>query len=797
MSPTSQVWLAALLSPPYAAYHWSEPDQPPSEVWRPGLRALAPLGRSARMVLLLKRESLPESEKKLALKPLLWPAERAPLLAPWYLDLAEQLALRQMRGLGQVLGSLLPLGLRSGKLRFELRGDGKTRKFEPKSLFALNDEARAELAAAWLEGRMRAVEARREPEIFCQALQEPPWPLRPAARRQIEAMELLWERGGMERKLFLKTLGAGGSEVMAALAAKGLVSIGPRVEEKDADELAPLASEDPDEQSLGPDALIFNPEQAQAFEALREAFDSKQGGARLLFGVTGSGKTAVYLALCKRCLQAGRSAYLLAPEIALAMNLYKAARAWFPELAASGGLHFSHGSQSPRKREATFRAVAEANTPVLVVGARSALFLPVADPGLVVLDEEHDAAFKQDERLNYQAKEIGWHLAQRSGGLLVLGSATPDVKTYYAAEQGLAPAVRMTQRAVGAQLPTVRVVDIRGQSATEQLLAQETIDALKATIERGEQGIVLINRRGYAPLMYCLDCGTVAKCPECEIGLTYHKARERLVCHYCGLSRPFPLICSCGGSHYLPMGEGAERLEESLAALVPPTARVLRLDRDATRRVGSLEEILGAFGRGEAQLMVGTQMLAKGHHFPLVTSVVVADADLGLHLPDYRAMERAFQLLVQVAGRAGRGEKPGEVLIQTRDPNHPCWSFVRENDYLGFYAAELEVRRKRRYPPFVKLALLRAQFAADWEEGVRTLNELARCGREAGKELGVQFLGPAPAPLRMLRGWKRFHCLLKAESWPAIRSVYARAIERLPVSAKLKVSLDLDPVDML
>jgi primosomal protein N' (replication factor Y) len=751
------------------------------------------------MVLLLKREPLPESEKNLTLKPLLWPAERAPLLTPWYLDLAEQLALRQMRSLGQVLGSLLPLGLRSGKLRFELRGDGKARKIDPKSLFALNDDARAELAAAWLEGRMRAVESRREPDIVCQALQEPPWPLRPAARRQIEAMELLWERGGMERKLFLKTLGAGGSEVMAALAAKGLVSIGPRVEEKDAEDpelLAAVSAEDGAE-GRGPEALVFNEEQAQAYEMLRDALDARQGGARLLFGVTGSGKTAVYLALCKHCLESGRSAYLLAPEIALAMNLYKAARAWFPELAASGGLHFSHGSQSPQKREATFRAVAEATAPVLVVGARSALFLPVLDPGLVVLDEEHDAAFKQDERLNYQAKEIGWHLARRSRGLLVLGSATPDVKTYYAAEQGLAPAARMTRRAAGNELPAMRVVDIRGQSATEQLLAEETIDALKATIARGEQAIILINRRGYAPLMYCLDCGTVAKCPECEIGLTYHKARERLVCHYCGLSRPFPLICNCGGSHYLPMGEGAERLEESLSTLVPPTARVLRLDRDTTRSPGRLEGILGAFGRGEAQLMVGTQMLAKGHHFPQVTNVVVADADLGLHLPDYRAMERAFQLLVQVAGRAGRGEKPGEVFIQTRDPSHPCWAFVRENDYLGFYHAELEVRRKRRYPPFVKLGLLRVQHAADWEEGARVLGEIAKCGREAGRELGVQFLGPAPAPLRMLRGWKRFHCLLKAEGWPAVRATYGRILERLPVSAKLRISLDLDPVDML
>ena len=825
----SRAWLAALMSPPYAALHWSAPGYLPDAIWQPGLRVLVPLGNSIRLAVLLHPASAPKigvsggtlstanvdplaPPASIELKPLLWPAEREPLLAAWYLDLAEQLALRQMRSPGQVLGSLLPLGLRKTNVRFEVRGGVKTRKLDPKALKALAAAWRPELAgsteldklaADWLEGRMVAVEARSEQIVYCTVAKDPPWPLRPAARRQIEAMEYLWERGSLDRKLLIKALGDSGREIVATLATKGLITIGARPDDDHCDHGAATATPDPEcntdaNEGAGPDNIVFNPAQAAALEALRAALDDPIGCTRLLFGVTGSGKTAVYLSLAQSCLAQGRSVFLLAPELALALNLYKAARAWFPEHVASGALHFYHGYQSAARRERTFREVAGAVGPVLAVGTRSTLFLPVADPGLVVLDEEHDGSFKQDERMQYQAKEVAFFLVRRSGGLLLLGSATPDVKTYYAAEQGAATAVVLEHRAGGGELPAIRLVDIRGQTVTDHLLAAETTTALKQTLARGEQAIILLNRRGYAPLMYCLDCGIVAKCPDCEIGLTYHKGRERLVCHYCGLSRPFPLICpGCGGCHYLPMGEGTEKLEESLSALVPPTARVLRLDRDSTRKPGRMEEILESFGRGEAQLMVGTQMLSKGHHFPEVTTVVVADADMGLNLPDYRATERTFQLLVQVAGRAGRGEKPGEVLIQTRDPSNASWGFVRTGDYLGFYRTELELRRKRRYPPFVKLGLIRIQFALSFENGPRVLSEASRLGREVGKSLGVQFLGPAPAPLRMLRGWKRFHCLLKSEDWPSIRAVYGRLRAGLPASEQLRLALDLDPVDML
>ena len=342
--------------------------------------------------------------------------------------------------------------------------------------------------------------------------------------------------------------------------------------------------------------------------------------------------------------------------MALALKLRRDASHRIPDFP----IFLFHGYQSPSRREQIFRELAARKKPCLVVGTRSSLFLPLPHPGLIVLDEEHDSSFKQDEGLHYQAKEVAWYRASRNRALLLLGSATPDVKTFHAAEQGLFPRADLPHRVGGGSLPAIELIDIR-RNSSRSLLAPASVETLRETVLRGEQAVVLLNRRGYSPLMYCLDCGQTARCPHCDIGLTYHKRREQLVCHYCGHTRPFPSPCPrCGGLQYLPMGEGTERLEERLAGeeligALPPGGRILRLDRDSTRRPGSMEEILNAFARQEAQVLIGTQMLSKGHHFPHVTLALIADADLGLNLPDYRAAERTFELLLQSAGRAGRG----------------------------------------------------------------------------------------------------------------------------------------------
>ena len=446
-------------------------------------------------------------------------------------------------------------------------------------------------------------------------------------------------------------------------------------------------------------------------------------------------------------------------------------------------------------REKTFRELAKRREPCLVVGTRSALFLPLPSLGAVVLDEEHDSSFKQDEGLTYQAKEVAWFRIAQAKGLLVLGSATPDLKTFYAVREAKIPVSTLPARVGGGTLPSIRLVDIRSMNCVESILAPETLSALKQTVEQGDQAVILLNRRGYAPLMYCIDCGKVARCPHCDIGLTYHKGRERLVCHYCGYSVPFPSPCpSCKGLHFHPMGQGTERVEEYIGTLLPPGGRVLRLDRDSTRRPGRMEEILESFARQEAQVLVGTQMLSKGHHFPHVTLAVVADGDIGLNLPDYRAAERTFQLLVQSSGRAGRGEKPGQVIIQTRDVNHYCWQYVKNGDYEGFYDYEIALRKRRRYPPFINLALLRISYPMDWADGPTQLARITALLRSESK--GVTVLGPAPAPLPLLRGRRRFQCLLKAGDWQSIRALYAVLLP-LASPPNLRISLDIDPVNML
>ncbi len=783
------LWRAILTSPPYAALTYARPTWFP-EPW-PGQRVLAPVGRGVRAAVIEGPEqAAPEG---VALKELLWPLDREPLLDAAWMDMARNLAARQMAPLGRILEAVLPRGLRTSQLTFALAdrvGGRFPAGLPPRALGGLGEADRMALMDVWLAGNMRvrvhpAKEAReRQVSLAC----DPPWPVRPNARKRIELLDFLLAEGPQSLEALARTLGPGAPALAQALAKAELVRVSYTVGE-----------DDPFESEAGACAvnggeLANTGEQETALAVLREALDSSRPESVLVHGVTGSGKTHVYLELAARCLESGRSAILLAPEVALACALWRAVSARFPDAERV----FYHGYQSPARREASFLRLGHGTRPALVVGTRSALFLPVRKLGMVVLDEEHDESFKQEERLSYQAKEVAHFRVGGQGGLLVLGSATPDLKTFHAAGAGRIPLVRMTRRAGGGTLPSVRVLDITNLRDPETPLADEAQERLRETLAAGEQAMILLNRRGYAPLMYCLDCGQTVRCPDCHVGLTWHKRSGRLVCHYCGHTLSWPMLCpGCGTGNFLPLGEGTERLEEQLRALVPDSGRILRLDRDSARRQERLEDILGRFAKGEAQVLVGTQMLAKGHHFPDVTLVVAVNADLGLNLPDYRAAERAFQLMVQVSGRAGRGERPGEVLIQTRNPGLPFWKFVVEGDYQGFYEREIALREKYRYPPFVKLALLRLSFPADWEEGGAAVAAFGKALREAARPLSVTALGPAPAPLARLRGRKRYHCLLKASDWPAIRALFARLHRDNPSPRHLRLDLDLDPVNML
>lgn len=799
----SQILALALLVPPYMKLYYSATPHLPKEYWQIGLRVAVPLGerKIACPAVVLECNCDPANVPVgVILKNVIWGLEKAPILSASYLAMIHQLAVRQMQTDGQVLGMLLPSSLRTTQVRFRVRDGGRGKSLLARNIAHMTEDELAQFATAWQNGNVSLElplqdEAKKD---ICHIMQDPPWAIRPNAKSQLELMEYLWNKGACSRRSLLQALGTKMQSTLNTLIEHKLVRIAPP-ELLDMDkafgELTKTSKSEIEEALQDQAPYTLTEAQAHAVQECTASMQAKNAASYLLFGITGSGKTAVYMELVKNALHAGRSVLLLAPEIALACKLQHDVEKRFPRLPVM----LYHGYQSAAERELRFRAVAENEThgiPQIIVGTRSALFLPLQNIGAIVLDEEHDSSFKQDERLNYQAKEVAWFRIAQSRGVLVLGSATPDIKSFQAVQTGQMQVLELTERVGGGTLPQIELVDMRKHAATEHILAAPTLERLKETVARGEQAVVLLNRRGYAPLMYCLDCGTVAHCPHCDIGLTYHKGRERLVCHYCGYSEPFPSPCAkCKSLHFLPMGEGTERLEETLASILPNKNSVLRLDHDSTRRQGRMEAILQAFEREEAQVLVGTQMLSKGHHFPSVTLAIVADGDLGLNMPDYRATERTFQLLVQAAGRAGRGEKAGTVLIQTRDPKHYCWDFIRNCDYTGFFAHELALRQKRKYPPFIKLALIRISYALDWQEGQKAVQDLAKSVQDFGRAHGIQVLGPAPAPLAMLRGRKRFHCLVKGHDWAALRTLYAKV--QAEVSPKLRVTLDIDPVNML
>lgn len=855
----------ALFSPPYSVLTYTLPAYLPHECWQVGQRVAAPLGNGLRAgIIVALEESAPAmpalaatKAEGMVFKPLLWPLEQEPLLSSAYQELARQLALRHTTTLGKILGHLLPAGLRATGVTLRFFGTGKPRELKLNRLKNLGEGELAQLGALWAADQATVSEAKTDPldREVCALAGDPPWPVKPGAKKQIALLEFLFAHGTVPRRRLVDAFGTTVNTTLQTMAERGLVRIAPvgsspvmrqggegggtaeRGSGQPASEVEQffLAGQEPAQladdclsQDIGvveeaslvqefgleaaelvhpggdpslllpSDALLpvhftLTPHQRTVLDPLAEALAAHKAETRLLFGVTGSGKTAVYLELARQALLRGRSVLLLAPEVALAYKLWGDL-----EHAMPGATRFLfHGYQSQAAREAAFRALARQQTPCVVVGTRSALFLPMPPLGLIVLDEEHDASFKQDEGFVYQAKEVAWFRAGQEHAMLLLGSASPDVKTYHAATLGRIQVHTLTERVGGGALPEVSFVTLGRGRADAELLAQESKLALCETVERGEQAVILLNRRGYAPQMYCLGCGQVVKCPHCDIGLAYHKARERLLCHYCGYVVPFPSPCSnCKGLHFLPMGEGTEKVEESLATLLPSGTSVLRLDRDSTRRPGSMEDILARFARGEASVLVGTQMLSKGHHFPNVTLAVVADADLGLNLPDYRAAERTFQLLLQASGRAGRGVKPGKVLVQTRDPQHYCWQYVKDADFLGFYEREIALRERRRYPPFVRLALIRLSYPMGEEKGQDAIARIGKTLREEGKALGLQVLGPAPAPMPLLQGRRRFHCLIKGADWQPLRTLFAKATEQNP-GRVLRITLDLDPVSLM
>ncbi len=791
----------ALLTPPYSTLTYVLPSYLSMEVWEIGMRVAIPLGNGTfRVGIILEiSDNSPNMPENVVLRPVVWPMERTSLLSFNYLAMIKQLALRQLSTEGRILGNVLPAGLKTTK-NIKLRkfhASDKPIFYKLRELNSLDLETKNALGLDYLEQKAEvlalAEDSAKTERIVLTA--SPPWNIRANANKQRELLDFLMHHGDLSRAKLKQKL-PHCVDVISSLVQKKMLKI----------QLDDNVEEERIENFLPPPMPQFtlNSTQEEIFQKLSRHINSGKSTAEtaLLYGITGSGKTALYLELAKYCLAQNKSVFLLAPEIAIALKLCQDAK----ERNLQSILYY--GNQSPKYKEQVFRQVAKSKDSCLIIGTRSALFLPINNLGLIILDEEHDDSFKQDEGLTYQAKEIAWYLAQKHQALFLIGSATPDIKSFYSSklesqQEENKPFLRheMKNRIGSANLPEIELIDFKDCS---QSFAPQSVLALKECINQGNQAIIMLNRRGYAPLLYCLDCKTVIRCPHCDIAMSYHKKRSQMLCHYCGYTKVFPCTCpNCKGLNFLPMGEGTERLEEDIYNLLSHEeklkAKILRMDRDSTRQIGKMEEILSAFAAKEAQILVGTQMLSKGHHFPDVTLVLIADADLGLNFPDYRAVERVFQLLTQAAGRAGRGEKKGKVLIQTRDVNHYCWDLIKKGDYEAFYAHELKLREKYQYPPFVKLALVRASLPKDAEQSLVRWKNFVNEMKSDAKSLGVQIKGPTSAPLAILQGRLRFHCLIKSNNWNSIRQIYAKHLpsENTLKKLDLRIQLDMDPVNML
>jgi primosomal protein N' (replication factor Y) len=511
----------------------------------------------------------------------------------------------------------------------------------------------------------------------------------------------------------------------------------------------------------------------------------------LLHGVTGSGKTEVYLQAAAYALERGKTVLVLVPEIALASQLEAHFLARFGSRVA-----LLHSGLSSGQRYDQWCRILQGKADV-VIGARSAVFAPLKHPGLIIVDEEHDSSYKQDDGFRYHARDLAILRASQSNGVVILGSATPSVTSYFHARNGKYHLLALDKRIEDRPLPAVKIVDmhsVKTLSGKMPVFSPLLIENLTENFVRHEQSLVFLNRRGYANFMICRECGHTVQCRNCHISLTLHKADNILLCHYCGFTAAGKTICSnCQSTSLTAIGIGTERLEQELSEMLPE-AKIARLDRDTCQKRKDLIRILKAVHSGDIDILLGTQMITKGHHFPNVTLVGIVLADTGLGLPDFRAGERTFQLISQVTGRAGRGEKPGRVIIQTFQPEHHSIEMARKHDFAGMYAREIDMRKHLGYPPFSRLINLKIE-GKDESNVQETAGRLADLARKIQKKSSPEVLGPAPAPLTRLRDRYRWQILLKGERLETLHEFVYRlegGVSGLSKGDRLKISVDVD-----
>ena len=803
---------------------------------RPGARVLVPFGSKEKIGWIDRVVTGEPAGKVEKIKAITGVLDEAPSATPAILNLSRWIADYYLAPLGQVLRTALPAGLTESTTDYVVLAEGAV--VDEESLSPQETKL-----VGWLHGRegpQPVARLRREmgdrawwPVIrrltdagIVQVVSEGPRTAPPVrtrrvvrivrhvpsllereelfarAKRQREAYEMLEAMGGQAELSHLTgTLGFS-SAIAKGLVEKGLASV--TEEEVSRDPYANI------EVGAAP-KLRPTPQQAEIIRRLSAASRTRDPGTFLLRGVTGSGKTLVYIELLREVVERqGKTAIVLVPEIALTPQTVGRFKAVFGDRVA-----VLHSALSDGERYDEWRSL-RAGEKQIVVGARSAVFAPLANLGAIVVDEEHESSYKQADAPRYHAREVAVVRARIEGAVCLLGSATPALESWTNAQTGKYTLVELPHRVGGQPLPPIRIVDLRKERKRQKetsgplqkselgpiILADVLVDAVHERIRREEQTILLLNRRGYASFVQCRDCGLVWHCPNCNVSLTFHRRRALLTCHYCMHEEPSPKSCTaCGSADLSFRGVGTEQVERSVGEAFP-SARIARMDVDTTSGKWSHHDILGRVERGEVDILLGTQMIAKGLDFPNVTLVGVINADVGINLPDFRATERTFQLLTQVAGRAGRGPKGGEVFIQTALPSHYAVESATEHDFVGFAARELEARREPTYPPHSRLVNVvlsgleepatqdLAVHAAEWLGGLLSSRGL--------KE--VALVGPAPCPIDRIRNRWRWHFLLRSENSKLLGEVARYFYERFdpPKSkADLRIALDRDPVALL
>jgi primosomal protein N' (replication factor Y) len=605
--------------------------------------------------------------------------------------------------------------------------------------------------------------------------------------RQREAVEVLSASASGLGLSELRDRGIS-ADVLGRLAARGLVTFRAEPSERDPFETAVIAASEPTP------GRVLTPEQSVAFEHLAALADAGEFRVALLHGVTGSGKTEIYLRLADRARRRGRRTLLMVPEIALTPAVAGILRAAFGDRVA-----IQHSGLSDGERHDQWQRIRRGDVDV-VVGTRSAVFAPLTGVGVIVVDEEHDSSYKQEETPRYHGRDVAVVRGRMEGALVVLGSATPSMESYRHAVSGKYAKVTLERRVLDRPLASVRLVNMREEYADlgpDVVISRALAVAVADRLERREQVLVLLNRRGYATAVFCRQCGDAFDCPNCTISLTVHTARRgwKGRCHYCNYSMTIPAACrKCAAPYLEHAGFGTEKVEQHLREQFP-AARIGRVDRDSVRRKGALASILSRFAAGDLDVMVGTQMIAKGHDFPRVTLVGVISADVGLGVADFRAGERTFQLLTQVAGRAGRGERAGEAIVQTLYPEHYSIQLACRQQYPAFFDRELAYRRGMRYPPMVALVNVVVR-GRSFEAAMQTANALVARLEPFAVTGSFTVLGPAPAPLVRLRGEHRVQFFLKGARRADMRNALKATLAETP-EVRRKITVDVDPVNVL